>query len=219
MLHCEKILFVSEWFHANNNNKNNNNSNNNKTSFRTFERCSRSKTIQQWYQCESVHGDLRGSCFQKSIKKFRSDNIFSQSSVNFWYATTYHIFRTTRILLFVRNMKMILILANLAGLLHSILATMIIRHLNRKPPAMQTLPDNAYSLVIFSQIICFWNLIFALNLTLIPDLPHNFVAFYAGIINNNLHLNSVLDNYNIKEYRSRVLAVSYMLAQFSQPTK
>ena len=86
-------------------------------------------------------------------------------------------------------MKIFLILANLAGLLHSILAAMIIRHVNRKPPAMQTLPDNAYNLVLYGQIICFWNLIFALNLTLIPDLPHNFVAFYAGII--GLHLSRI----------------------------
>ena len=36
-----------------------------------------------------------------------------------------------------------------------------------------------------------------------------------------LHLNSVLHNDDIKEYRLRVLAaaVSYMVAQFSQPAK
>ena len=33
------------------------------------------------------------------------------------------------------------------------------------------------------------------------------------------HLNSVLDNGDIKEYRSRVLSASYMVAQFSQLTK
>ena len=38
-------------------------------------------------------------------------------------------------------------------------------------------------------------------------------------IPTTLDLNSVLDNDDIKENRSRVLAVSYMVAKFSTPTK